>query len=378
MKSPDSAADEAFMNHALNLALRAWGETHPNPMVGAIIVEQGRVVAEGWHERAGGPHAEVSAFKALGHRPRRDATLYVTMEPCSTPGKTGACTDVIIERGIRRVVVGATDPNPMHAGRGFSVLREAGVEVVTGVLGELCEDINLIFNHWIGQGTPFFAAKVGLTLDGKIATRTGHSRWVTGPEARQDVMRWRRLFPAVAVGAGTVLADDPELTARHPDVPSHCPRRLIFDRKLRVASHLDCRLLCDQWHDHTVVITKLGAPASRLRALEKAGVECWEFPTEPPQAFYEQLRKRCAEAGLTGVLIEGGSGLLSDLLSECQLDYLFAYRAPKLLADERALPAFRGLNTSEMADAISLLKVHHAILGEDILTRGHVFHPEEA
>ncbi|GHC12096.1 bifunctional diaminohydroxyphosphoribosylaminopyrimidine deaminase/5-amino-6-(5-phosphoribosylamino)uracil reductase RibD [Cerasicoccus arenae] len=372
----DSDTDEHFMRHAMAVATRAWGDTHPNPMVGAIIVEQGRVVAEGWHQRAGGPHAEVAAIKAQGHRPRYDATIYVTLEPCCTQGRTGPCTDAIIERGFRRVVIGAIDPNPAHAGRGVALLREAGLEVVHGVLAEQCADINLIFNHWIVNQAPFLAAKVAMTLDGKIATRAGHSRWVTGEEARADVMRWRRLFPAIAVGAGTVIADDPALTARLPDAEIYCPTRFVFDRRLLLADHLDRQVFNDNWRHRTILVTETESNQSRLHRIKDHGVTIWELPTDPPNIFYKVFQKKCINQALTGVLIEGGCGLLSDMLSECLLDYLLSYRAPKLLADDDALPAFRGLNTSEMAEAITLEDPQHALFGQDVLTRGYLNYPE--
>src|SRR5947199_7538807 len=182
MTTPDQ--DEFFMRRALELARRVWGATHPNPTVGAVIVEEGQIVGEGATAPDGGPHAERLALLARGKTPRPGATLYVTLEPCSTQGRTGACTDAIIAAGIKRVVVGATDPNPEHAGRGFEVLRAAGVEVIDGVLARECSDLNLVFNHWITQGGPMIAAKSATTLDGKIAARTGESRWITNPASR--------------------------------------------------------------------------------------------------------------------------------------------------------------------------------------------------
>ncbi len=371
----ESETDEYFMRYALGVARRAWGDTHPNPMVGALVVEQGRVVAEGWHERAGADHAEVAAIKNLGHRPRYDATLYVTLEPCSTHGRTGPCTEAIIQRGFSRVVVGATDPNPAHAGRGLQILREAGIEVVAGVLADECADLNLIFNHTIVHDRPLIAAKVGMSLDGKIATRAGHSRWVTGEESRADVMRWRRLFPAIAVGAGTVIADDPALTARLPG-ETHCPVRFVFDRNLLLADYLDRQVFNDQWRRRTILVTETESDPIRLERLKAHGVQLWELPTVPPHFYHEAFLKQCMAEGVTGVFVEGGSGLLSDLLSECSLDYLFCYRAPKLLADDKALPAFRGLNTSEMSDAIILSQPHHLLLGEDVLSRGFLTYPD--
>ncbi|HVU38461.1 MAG TPA: bifunctional diaminohydroxyphosphoribosylaminopyrimidine deaminase/5-amino-6-(5-phosphoribosylamino)uracil reductase RibD, partial [Opitutales bacterium] len=202
------------MSRALEAARRGWGDTHPNPMVGALIVENGRVVADGFHARAGEPHAEIIALRNLGRAPAPGATMYVTLEPCSTTGRTPPCTEAIIQAGLKRIAVGAADPNPQHAGQGLEILRRAGIEVISGVLAEDCADLNLIFNHWIISQTPFLAGKIATTLDGRVGTRTRQSKWITGAAARRDAMRWRRLFPAVGVGAGTVLADDPQLTSR--------------------------------------------------------------------------------------------------------------------------------------------------------------------
>ncbi|HEX7630744.1 MAG TPA: bifunctional diaminohydroxyphosphoribosylaminopyrimidine deaminase/5-amino-6-(5-phosphoribosylamino)uracil reductase RibD, partial [Lacunisphaera sp.] len=250
-----SVAHESFMRRALDVARRGWGDTHPNPLVGALIVEQGEVVAEGFHAKAGEAHAEVNALKALGRPPAPGATLYVTLEPCCTHGRTPPCTEAILAAGISRIVVGATDPNPAHAGKAFELLRERGVEVITGVLAEDCADLNLIFNHWITTNRPLFAAKSGVTLDGKVATRTGDSKWITGEAARADGHRWRRLFPAIAVGAGTIRADNPRLTARLNGT-EWCPWRFVFDGLLRsVTDKAMPNVYTDEFRERTIVVT---------------------------------------------------------------------------------------------------------------------------
>ena len=207
------------MRLALGLARRGYSYTSPNPMVGAVLVKHGRIIGRGWHERVGGPHAEVEALREAarrGHDPRR-ATLYVTLEPCSTHGRTPPCTDAIIGAGIARVVVAATDPNPAHAGRGFRILRRAGIEVVTGVLEHEATQLNESFNHWIVHRTPFVTVKAAMTLDGKIATASGESKWITGEAARTEGMKLRHGADAILVGVNTILADDPSLTARVED-----------------------------------------------------------------------------------------------------------------------------------------------------------------
>jgi diaminohydroxyphosphoribosylaminopyrimidine deaminase/5-amino-6-(5-phosphoribosylamino)uracil reductase len=358
------------MRRALEAARRGWGNTHPNPMVGAIIVENGQVAADGYHARAGEAHAEVMALQNLGRAPAAGATLYVTLEPCSTTGRTPPCVEAILKAGLRKVVVGATDPNPRHAGRGLEILRAAGVEVAAGVLEAECADLNFIFNHWIATGRPLIAGKTATTLDGRVATRAGESQWITGGAARRDAMRWRRLFPAMGAGAGTVLADNPRLTSRLGGVEWK-PVRLVFDRNLRTAAEWLPRIYQDAAESKVVAVTG-PAPDGRRRArLEGKGVEVWELPAAGPE-YFSALREKCAAAGLTGVLLEGGPGLLSAFLAARELDYLFAYRAPKFFADAGAKAALDAGARPSLRAAYTLEDVHHAVLGDDQLMRGRV------
>jgi diaminohydroxyphosphoribosylaminopyrimidine deaminase/5-amino-6-(5-phosphoribosylamino)uracil reductase len=366
------------MRRALDLARQGWGATHPNPMVGAVVVEDGRIVGEGFHAEDGGPHAERLALLARGKPPRPGATLYVTLEPCSTHGRTGACTEAIAASGIRRVVVGATDPNPAHAGKGFEVLRAAGVEVTTGVLERECTDLNLIFNHWIVHRTPLIAAKSAVTLDGRLACRTGDSKWITGEVARADVHRWRRLFPAIAVGAGTVLKDNPRLTARVAGADEWCPVRFVFDGLLRtVVDKQVPRIYADEFRARTVVVTTPHGGMGYVRKLRDMGVQVWVLPSATQRAPWAEFRRKCAEEKITGVYFEGGAQLVSQILQERQLDYYFVYRAPVLLADDRAKPMLNGLRTDRLANAVRLADVRAEALGEDTLTRGRVTYPEK-
>lgn len=366
------------MRRALERAHGVWGTTHPNPMVGAVIVEDGQIVAEGATAPDGGPHAERLALLARGKPPRPGATMYVTMEPCSTEGRTGACTDAIISSGLKRVVVGTTDPNPAHAGHGLQVLRDAGIEVTTGVLEGPCRDLNLIFNHWITTGTPLLAAKTATTLDGRIACRTGDSRWITGEPARADVMKWRRLFPAIAVGAGTILQDNPRLTARVAGEAEWCPVRFVFDGLLRtVTDKAMPAVYTDEFHERTIVVTTSHGGMGYVRKLRDLGVQVWVLPSNTQRVSFADFRAKCAEARISGVYFEGGAQLLSQLLRDRQIDYLFSYRAPMLFADDRAKPMLNGLRTEKLAQAIRLTDVHHAVIGDDMLARGRVTYPEK-
>ncbi len=377
MDPQENLLHEHFMRRALAAARQGWGNTHPNPLVGAVIVEQGEVVAEGFHARDGDPHAEIMALHHLERLPRPGATLYVTLEPCCTQGRTGACTSAIIAAGIQHVVVGATDPNPVHAGHGFEVLRAAGVEVTEGVLADDCVDLNLIFNHWITTQTPLLAAKAAVTLDGKIATRTNDSEWITGEMARADVHHWRRLFPAIAVGAGTILSDNPSLTSRLGD-EVWCPVRFVFDGLLRTVLDKSLpKVYTDEFKHRTIVVTTPHGGLGYMRKLQAMGVQVWNLPSSTMRAPLPDFRRKCAEAGITGVYFEGGALIISELLQFRQLDYLFVYRAPVLLGDEKAKAVFKGLRTEKLLNAVRMKNVRHASFGPDQLMRGHVAYPEK-
>ena len=333
------------MGRALELARRGWGTTNPNPMVGALIIENGEVVAEGWHAKDGGPHAERAALANLGRKPKPGATMYVTLEPCSTAGRTGACCDAIkAAAGIARVVIGATDPNPAHAGRGAEVLRAAGIAVTGGVRAAECADLNLIFNHWITTGRPLIAAKIATTRDGWSQPPANASRWITGEAARADVHHWRRLFPAIAVGAGTVLADDPALTRRWTETTGReagvasedCGWRFVFDSQLRTAASVGVgggetapRVYADVWRERTVVVTSVAAdPAARAR-LEAAGVRVWAQETTRGATGWDAFSARCAAERISGVYLEGGAELLADAWAARAPGYAFWYRSAR-------------------------------------------------
>lgn len=377
MNALNDSEKEACMRRALELASQGWGKTHPNPMVGAVIVEKGEVVSEGFHEKAGADHAEVAAIRNLGRKPAAGATLVVTLEPCSTEGTTGACTEAILAAGFKRVVVGARDPNPAHAGKGISYLREKGIEVEEGILEDECADLNLVFNFWIANQKTFFAAKVATTMDGKIASRTGASKWITSEEARRDVMRWRRLFPAIGVGTNTVLKDQPRLTSRLEE-EEWCPVRFVFDGLLRTAHQKELpSVYTDKFRDRTIVVTTDHAGTGYVRRLNSEGLNVWCFPSKLPRVPFGLFRERCARENITGVYFEGGSQLLSEMMQARELDYLFCYRAPILFADDKAKPVLRGLRTEQIEQAVRLTNVKHTFLADDQLMRGLMKYPEK-
>lgn len=316
------------MRRALELARQAWGRTHPNPMVGAVITEGGRIVAEGFHAKAGEPHAEVMALRALGRKPAADAVLHVTLEPCCTHGRTPPCVDAILAAGLRAVVVGARDPNPAHAGHGLELLRAKGVAVVEGVLGDECAELNLIFNHWVVRGAPLLALKVAATLDGKLTLPAGQGRAITGPEAQAYVHRLRRLYPAIAVSADTAIADNPRLTARGDDGES-CPVRFVLDRHFKTAGRTGLNVFQDAHRTRTIVVG-LGRSAKKsdLAWYEAEGIKVWSLVGDAP-SFLRVWAERCAQEKLTGVLIEAGPRLAAAILSAGSADYLYAFVAPR-------------------------------------------------
>lgn len=368
---------ETFMRRALELARQGWGLTHPNPMVGAVVVEDGAIVAEGFHAKDGGPHAERVALEGLGRKPAAGATLYVTLEPCSTAGRTGACTEAILAAGLRRVVVGALDPNPAHAGQGLARLRSEGIEVIEAVLAEESRDLNLLYYHWVVHEAPLFAAKTAGTLDGRIACRTGDSQWITDEAARADVHRWRRLFPGIAVGAMTVLKDNPRITARQGET-EWCPWRFVFDGLLRTVVDRNMPgVYTDEYRERTIVVTTPHGGLGYVRKLRDQGVQVWVLPSETQRVGFPDFRKKCAEEGINGVYFEGGAQLLSELLRARELDYLFAYRAPMLFADSKAKDLFTGLRTEQVAQAVRLAGVRHETFGDDELMRGRVVYPDK-
>jgi diaminohydroxyphosphoribosylaminopyrimidine deaminase/5-amino-6-(5-phosphoribosylamino)uracil reductase len=330
--------EHELMGRALELARHAWGQTHPNPMVGALIVEGDEIVAEGWHAKDGGPHAERVALANLGRSPKPGAILVVTLEPCSTTGRTGACCEAIkTAGGIARVIVGATDPNPAHAGRGVEVLRAAGIEVVSGVRAAECAELNLIFNHWITRGRPFIAGKIATTRDGYSRPPAGAERWITGSAARHNVHHWRRLFPAIAVGAGTVRADNPALTRRWRDADGKEHEdsgwRFVFDATLATAAGDAAtwpRVYADAWRTRTIAVTSLAADNGTRAKLESAGVRVWTQETTRGAAGWDEFSRRCASERISGVYVEGGAELLADAWAASALDYGFWYRAPKI------------------------------------------------
>lgn len=359
--------DEDYMREALRIARYAEGRTSPNPLVGAVIVRDGRIIAEGWHRKAGTPHAEIHALRMAGDL-ARGATLYVTLEPCSHYGRTGPCAKAVAEAGIARVVVAMQDPNPKVAGRGMEMLRAAGVEVCCGVLAAEAARLNEVFLHWITTGLPFVALKTAMTLDGKIATHTGDSQWITGEASRLRVHELRDRYDAILVGIGTVLHDDPSLTTRLPDRQGKHPLRIVLDSMARTPR--TAKLLTDGAAPTLIAVTAR-APQERVAALRQAGAEvlvCGEGPRVDAQA----LLKALGEREISSVFVEGGGRVNASLLAAGFVDKVYAFVAPKLVGGRDALTPVEGTGAERLSDAVTLTGFAAETVGEDVLLTGYV------
>jgi diaminohydroxyphosphoribosylaminopyrimidine deaminase/5-amino-6-(5-phosphoribosylamino)uracil reductase len=356
--------DERHMRRALQLAARARGRTAPNPMVGAVVVAAGEVVGEGWHPKAGEPHAEVFALRAAGAA-ARDATLYVTLEPCCHYGRTPPCTEAVLASGVRRVVAAMEDPFPKVAGGGLARLREAGLQVESGLLADQSATLNRAYLKAVATGLPWLTLKMAMTLDGKIATRTGDSRWVTGEAARKHVHRLRNWYDVALVGIGTARADDPQLTARLPG--ARHPLRVIIDH--RAALSPASALARTAREIPTLVVTGEAADTS---ALEAAGVEILRAPTVAGRVELAAALRGLVARGAHSVLCEGGPTLGGALLDAGLVDEALWFVAPKLLGGADAYPALGGRGVELMADAVTLDEVKVRRFGADLAVSGYV------
>lgn len=354
-----------YMRLALELAEKGMGYTSPNPMVGCVVVKDGRIVTEGYHERYGQYHAERNALSRY-EGDLTGADLYVTLEPCCHQGKTPPCTDIIIERGIGRVFVGAMDSNPKVAGRGVQILREHGIQVETGILEKECRKLNEVFFHYIGTGLPFVVMKYAMTLDGKIATASGDSKWVTGEEAREHVHMLRKKYSAIMVGVGTVLADNPMLNCRLKEGTD--PVRIVCDSHLRIPP--DCRLV--QTADTIpTVIAYASAGEDRKERLREAGVELLCVGKDGRVDFPELMRQ-LGQRGIDSVLVEGGGILHGTVLKSGMLNRVYAYVAPKLIGGGGARPPVAGEGFPRMEEALKLADTDIIKLGGDFCITGVV------
>ncbi|MGB9791161.1 MAG: bifunctional diaminohydroxyphosphoribosylaminopyrimidine deaminase/5-amino-6-(5-phosphoribosylamino)uracil reductase RibD [Thermacetogeniaceae bacterium] len=360
--------DEKYMERALELAALGRGKTSPNPMVGAVVVLNGRVVGEGYHQKAGTPHAEIHALRQAGER-AKNALLYVTLEPCCHYGRTPPCTEAIIRAGVKRVVVAVEDPNPLVAGKGIQALRDAGIEVEVGVLEEKARRLNEAFFKYMQERRPFVTVKAAMSLDGKIATSTGDSKWITGTEAREFVHRLRAESDAIMVGIGTVLADDPLLTVRLAGEDKK-PLRVIVDSNLRIPVH--SQIVRTAQDVPTVVASVEGkCDEAKKKELENAGVEVWELPEDNGRVELYSLLEELAKREVLSVLLEGGATLNASALAAGIVDKVIFFYAPKIIGGGDAPGPFGGRGIDAVNKAIRVEELRWEKIGEDLMVVGY-------
>ncbi len=360
--------DERFMQMALELAAKGRGRVEPNPMVGAVAVKDGKVVGQGYHEYIGGPHAEVRALDEAGPS-AKGATLYVTLEPCAHYGKTPPCAERVIEAGIKRVVLAVMDPNPETAGRGAEGLRQAGIDIVSGVLEEEARKLNAPFFKLMTVGMPYVIAKWAMSLDGKTATHTGDSRWVSSRESRVYVHKVRSQVDAVMVGIGTVLRDDPLLTCRQIEGGRN-PKRLVVDGQARLP--LDSQLVRTLSEAEVLVATTDRAPRERLDRLNGAGCRLLVVKGKGNRVELRELMKMLGKERITNVLVEGGGTLTASLFDEGLVDRVMVFVAPKIIGGGEARLPVSGIGVDKVEDALGLKDVSVTRLAEDVLIEGIV------
>lgn len=357
--------DRQYMERALALARRGAGHTRPNPMVGAVLVKEGRVIGEGWHGHFGGPHAEVEAFRSCTEDPE-GATLYVTLEPCSHYGKTPPCADLVVRKKVGRVVAAMVDPNPLVAGKGIEKIRRAGIPVEVGLMEPEARRLNEVFLKYVTEKKPFVLYKAAMSLDGKTACRTGDSQWISSETSRQAAHRLRGLYAGIMTGIGTILADDPRLTARTEGL--HDPVRIIADSHLRIP--LSAKVLHEP--GRVILLTTSAAEAEKKEALLAMGAEIItadgpDGEVDLPQAMAELARK-----GIDGILLEGGAALAGSALCAGILDKVLFYAAPLLIGGAGAPSPFGGAGAAALHEAWPLRDLTVSMSGADLAITAYI------
>jgi len=366
------ADDAVFMARALELAARGQGATTPNPRVGAVLVKDGAILAEGWHKVFGGPHAEVECLRQAEERGINPvgATMYVTLEPCNHFGKTPPCSRTLLDAGLSRVVIGCLDPNP-EAGGGAALLAQGGLDVTVGVLEQECRDAIADFVVWKTKDRPFVTVKLAMTLDGHIATQTGDSSWVSGEIARARVHAMRAQVQAVMIGGGTLWTDNPQLTHRLPDSPlAHNPQPLaVLVTRRPPAADAALTILRDRPGQCVILTGEAWAESNTADALTERGVRVWGLPEvgDGSLDLLPGLTRLRQEAGVYTLLCEGGGGLAGSLLAQDLMDELVVFYAPKLLGDTESISGFSGLTARRMTDAVKLRFLSVEPMGEDLM-----------
>jgi len=370
MKNENESADKFFMKIALREARKGLGRTSPNPAVGAVLVKEGKIISKGYHKAYGLPHAEVEALQKAGSQ-ASGATLYVTLEPCNHYGKTPPCTQAIIKSGVKRVVIGMKDPNPFVEGGGAEFLRKHGIEVKEGVLEQECFELNKNFVKFVTKGVPFVAIKVAMTLDGWIATRTGHSKWITNEASRNFVHRLRDIVDAVLVGVGTVISDNPMLNTRLKRKKGKDPLKVIIDPHLRIP--IDCNVLKNKPEKAIIVVGKGAVSKEKIDRFKKeTGADVIECAfKEGKELDLKQMLLLLAKKNITYLLIEGGSKTIGSFIRQRCVDEFFIFKAPKLIGGSDGIPMAYGKGVESMDKAIQIKVLKIRRFQDDLLIHGY-------
>ncbi len=361
--------DIKFMKQAIRLAAKGLGRTSPNPAVGAIIVREGRVIASGYHKKAGQNHAEVEALSMIGGEGMAGDTIYVTLEPCNHYGRTPPCTEAILKSGINNVVIGMPDPNPSVAGGGAEFLMSKGIGVVSGVLEAECRRLNEGFIKHVTTGRPFVIAKSALTLDGWSATSTGDSKWITNERSRDFVHRLRDRVDAIMTGVGTIISDDPYLTARPGKRRGRDPVRIIVDTHLRIPHN--AKVLNHDSGSETIVAVGDHVPPELVRDIEKPGVSTMTCPLKDGRIDLSALVGALGKMPFTTILVEGGAGIMGSMIREELIDKFYIFKAPCILGGDDGIPMARGKGPERMNQSVLLRDMELRRFGEDILITGY-------
>lgn len=358
--------DEEYMNHAIALAKKGIGYVNPNPLVGAVIVKDGNIIGEGWHEKYGGWHAERNALNSCNES-LGGSTMYVTLEPCCHYGKTPPCTEAILQHGIKKVVIGCLDPNSLVSGKGAAILQEAGIQVVIGILQDKCIELNKVFFHYIKTKTPYVVMKYAMTMDGKIATASGESKWITGEKARENVHKSRNQYSSIMVGVGTVIADNPSLTCRITG--GRNPIRIICDTHLNTPS--DSTLVTTAKAVRTIIATT-SANQEKYKPYLSKGCEILTIRLTENHIDLNQLMQELGEIGIDSILLEGGSTLNFSALQSRIINKVQVYIAPKLFGGYQSKSPVGGMGIQEISNCIYLKNQTVTWFDEDILMEGEV------
>nr|WP_288523927.1 bifunctional diaminohydroxyphosphoribosylaminopyrimidine deaminase/5-amino-6-(5-phosphoribosylamino)uracil reductase RibD [uncultured Romboutsia sp.] len=356
--------DKYYMDIALHLARKGAGKVNPNPLVGAVIVNDGKIIGKGYHESYGKAHAEINAETEL----IEGSTMYVTLEPCSHYGKTPPCVDQIIENRIKRVVIGMVDPNPLVSGKGVKKLQEAGIDVTVGILEDKCKKLNEVFIKYITKKKPFVVLKTAMSLDGKISTTSGESKWITDKEARENVHILRNELTAIMIGIDTVIIDNPELTCRIPN--GRNPIRIVVDSNLRIP--YDSKILQTAKKFKTIIATTEKARKEKIHKLKDLGIIVIETKSKNEKVDLKDLMHKLGNQNIDSILLEGGSTLNYSALESGIVDKILVYIAPKIIGGMKSKTPVGGSGISHLKDAFKVRELSTSIIGKDILLQGYI------